>query len=122
MNKAGVVANRARCVLGDLDATDRGLAIGRIASRIVLHLLAFMQTADAGAFQCGGVDVDILVAVVRANEAKAFLIIVKFYRTRIHRLFFSLMLHPCDWRAAFRGHLPGLIDRIWRVAETCARR
>jgi hypothetical protein len=80
--------------LGDLDATDRDLAIGRIASRIVLHLLAFMQTADAGAFQGGDVNVDILVAVVRANEAKALLIIVKFYRTRIHRVFFSLMLHP----------------------------
>ena len=93
MNKAGVVANRAQCVLGDLDATDRGLAIGRIASRIVLHLLAFMQTADAGAFQCRDVDVDILAAVVRANEAKAFLIVVKFYRTLIHRLFFSPMVH-----------------------------
>ena len=70
---------------GEFDGTDRDLAVARIASRIVLHLLTFTQAADAGAFQRGDMDKDILLAVVRLNEAEAFLIVVEFHYTRIHR-------------------------------------
>src|SRR5258705_49992 len=59
-------------------------AAARIALGVELHLLAFTQAADAGALQRGGVDENVLLAVVRLNEAEAFLIIVEFNGTRSH--------------------------------------
>ncbi len=69
---------------GEFDGTNRDLTAARIASCIVPHLLTFTQAADAGVFQRGDMDENILFAMVRLNEAEAFLIVVEFHCTRIH--------------------------------------
>jgi hypothetical protein len=67
-----------------LDICNRGLAGAAIFLGIEDNLLALDQSAHSGALQRGGVDEHILTAVIRLDEAKAFLVVVELYGARIH--------------------------------------
>ena len=66
----------------ELDRADGDLAAARIVLGVELHLLAFTQALDAGALERGGVDEYVLLAVVRLDEAEAFLVVVEFNSAR----------------------------------------
>src|ERR1051326_8453568 len=66
---------------GEFDPGDRNLAGPRIVARVEPHLLAFVQSGNAGALQRGGMNEDVLLSVIGLNEAEAFLAVVELYRT-----------------------------------------
>src|SRR5215212_8112015 len=69
----------------ELDGADRGLGAARIGLGVELHLLAFAKALDAGALERGGMDEHVLLAVVRLDEAEAFLVVVEFDGAVSHR-------------------------------------
>lgn len=98
--------------LGRLDVADRNLTGAAIFLGIEGDLLAFDQSTHSGALERGGVDEHILAAVIRLNEAKAFLIVVELHGARIHKNILSLMHvnpRPANARLEVR-----FVD-VWRV-------
>src|SRR5437868_14122531 len=73
----GCEAAVCRVALRDLDRVDGGLAAARIVRGVERHLLTLVEAMDAGALERGGVDEHVLVAVVRRDEAEAFLSVVE---------------------------------------------
>ena len=73
--------------LGCLDIADGDLAGAAVFLGIESDFLAFDQSAHAGAFERGGMDENVLAAVVRLNEAEAFLVVVKLHGARIHQVY-----------------------------------
>jgi len=73
-----------------LDSSHRQLPGAAILLNIERDLLALDQPAHSGAFKRRGVNENILAAIVRLNEAEAFLIVVELDGTRIHRSVLSL--------------------------------
>jgi hypothetical protein len=74
-----------------LDVAYGDLAGAAVFLGIEGNLLAFDQSAHSGTLERGGVDENVLAAVVRLNEAEAFLVIVKLYGARIHGDILSLI-------------------------------
>ena len=70
--------------LRQLDRADGDLAAARIVLGVELHLLAFAKALDASALQCGGMNEDVLAAIIRLDETKAFLAIVELDGARSH--------------------------------------
>src|SRR6266481_7601277 len=62
-----------------LDSRDGGLAGAAILLGIEGNLLTLAETAQAGALQRGGVDENVLAAIVWLDESEAFLIVVELY-------------------------------------------
>ena len=60
-----------------LDIAYSDLAGAAVLLSIKRDLLAFHQSAHSGAFERGGVNEDVLAAVIRLNEAKAFLVVIR---------------------------------------------
>jgi hypothetical protein len=77
-----------------LDCSDRKLAGAAILLNIKTDLLALDQPAHSGAFERGGMNENIVAAVIRLNEAETFLVIVKLNGTSIHRIVLSLICMP----------------------------
>src|SRR5262245_25555681 len=71
-------------LLDGLDVADRDLAGAAILLRVKGDLLAFRQPTHARAFERGRMDEHVLAAVVRLDEAEAFLTIVELHGTGIH--------------------------------------
>src|SRR5687767_1416752 len=67
-----------------LDSRDGDLAAAAVLGGVERHLLAIGQTADAGALQRGGMDEDVLAAVVGLDETEALLGVVELHGARIH--------------------------------------
>jgi len=67
-----------------LDVADGGLAGAAIFLRVEGDLLALDQPTHSGALKRGGMDENVFAAIVRLNEAEAFLIVVEFHSARIH--------------------------------------
>src|SRR6478736_1356062 len=63
--------------LGRLDVVDGNLAGTTVFRSVEGKLLAFAEAAYAGALESGGVDEHVLAAIVRLDEAEAFLIVVE---------------------------------------------
>jgi hypothetical protein len=76
--------------LSRLDIADSDLAGAAVFLGIERHLLAFDQPAHAGALERSCVDENVFAAVVRLNEAEAFLVIVELHGARIHQDILSL--------------------------------
>src|SRR3954465_5379758 len=74
-----------RAALRGLEGVDGDLAGAAVLGGVEGDLLALDETAQARALQRGGVDEHVLGAVVRLNEAEAFLVVVEFYGARNHR-------------------------------------
>src|SRR3712207_2436162 len=75
----------AYVALCGLDAVDRALAGAAVFGRVEGDLLAFHEAAHASTLQSGGVNEDVLAAVVRLNEAITLLVVVELHGTRVHR-------------------------------------
>lgn len=81
-------------VVADLEGreikSDQLQLIGRllagpfVLSKLVADLLAFVQITDASAFNCADMDENVLSAIIRLNEAEAFLRIKPFYGAGAH--------------------------------------
>src|SRR5438105_2537478 len=99
-------------MLGDLDGVDRDLAAARIVRGVEGHLLAFMQVVDAGALERGGMNKHILLAVIRRDEAEAFLSVVELDDARNHEMSFRFRC------ARIQLH----ISRVWLGLGTRASR
>ena len=104
----------------ELDGADGDLAATRIVLGVELYLLAFAQALDAGALKRGGVDEHVLLAVVRLDEAEAFLVVVEFDGAVSHRGSLSFAYARGMWRTDIVAIVP--FRRFWREAETCARK
>lgn len=74
-----------------LDGADGNLAAAAILLRIEGDLLALDQSTHSGALERGRVNEDVLAAVVRLNEAEAFLIVVELYGAGNHKGILSLI-------------------------------
>src|SRR5688572_17337002 len=81
----GGPANAPDGRLRDADVVDGDLAGTAVLGGVEGDLLALDETAQAGALERGGVDEDVLAAVVRLDKAEALLIVVEFHGARIHR-------------------------------------
>ena len=67
-----------------LELADGDLAGARIGLRVEDDLLAFRKSADAGALKRRGVDEHVLAAVIRLDETKTLLTVVKLHCARSH--------------------------------------
>ncbi len=67
----------------------RGLAGAAVFFGIEGNFLAFHKIADSSAFECRCVHEHVLAAVIRLDEAKAFLTVVEFYCASVHSLAFG---------------------------------
>src|SRR5690606_3083695 len=72
---------------GSADVVDRDLAGAAVLGRVEGDFLAFDEAAHAGALKRRCMDEDVLAAVVRLDEAEAFLIVVELNGTRVHGSF-----------------------------------
>jgi hypothetical protein len=79
--RSGVVIS----ALDGLDGADGDLAGLTVFLGIEGDLLTLGKAAHASALESGGVYEHILAAVIRLNEAEAFLIVVELYGARNHR-------------------------------------
>ena len=73
-----------RKALVGLEFVDGSLAGPLIGMRVKSDLLAFAQCVNARALESGSVDENVLAAVVRLDEAEAFLIVVELHGARGH--------------------------------------
>src|SRR4051794_29585222 len=80
---------------GELDRADPDLAGARIVARLEPDLLPFMQALNSGALKRGGMNEDVLLPVVRLDEAKTFLLVIEFHGARSHGAvpFFTVGVH-----------------------------
>jgi hypothetical protein len=63
----------------------RGGQFATLAHDVVADLLALIEVAHAGTLDCGNVDENVLSAILRLNEAKAFLGVEKLNGTCSHK-------------------------------------
>jgi hypothetical protein len=86
-----LLGEQSLVTLYGLDGAHGDLAGAAIFLRIEGNLLAFDQPAHSGALERGGVDKDVLAAVIRLNEAEAFLVVVELHGALIHKDILSLI-------------------------------
>src|SRR5215212_9933207 len=102
-NGAGWLSRAGHPTLRGLDGVDGDLAGAAVLGGVEGDLLALDEAAQARALQRGGVDEHVLGAVVRLDEAEAFLVVVEFHGARNHRGSFSLAVHVSRRRASAAG-------------------
>src|SRR5262249_7144663 len=97
------------CPLRDGNPPDRDLAGSRIGLGVEGNLLALLQRRDARALQCGGVDEDVLAAVIRLDETEALVAVVELHCAVRHDMSFRLTV--CTWdQARDLARLPRLVE------------
>src|SRR3954470_21359226 len=84
-NGVGRLSRAGHPTLRGLDGVDGDLAGAAVLGGVEGDLLALDEAAQARALQRGGVDEHVLGAVVRLDEAEAFLVVVEFHGARNHR-------------------------------------
>src|SRR5215207_4625524 len=87
-------ASAQRPTLRGLDVGDGDLAGAAVLGSVEGDLLALNKPAQPGALERSRMDEHVLAAVVRLDEAEAFLIVVEFHGARIHRV----VLFASVWR------------------------
>src|SRR5258707_15553659 len=107
--------------LGDFDLADGDLAAARIVLGVESDLLALAQAVDAGALQCGGMDENVLLAVIRLDETEALLVVVELHGARKHENI--LFGDVCTRELAHEVSCPwSRVRRSWRESLKRARR
>src|SRR5262249_47682642 len=82
------------------------------------HLLALIEGAQAGALDCADMNEDVLVAVVRLDEAEALLVVEPLHGAHSHLFFLSLTMHARGRRSKiFTSHRPD-----WSILEKSLKR
>jgi hypothetical protein len=79
------VSFRHSLALCRLDGAHGDLAGATVFLGIERDLLTLNQPTHSGAFERGGVNENILAAVIRLNEAEAFLVVVELHGARSHQ-------------------------------------
>ncbi len=74
----------SRCRLGSVQIVRRGLARPSIGDNVECDLLSLVEDTHASAFDCADVHEDILTAIIRLNEAEAFLVIEPLHGSFCH--------------------------------------
>jgi len=77
--------------LSRFDIAHSDLAGATVLLGIERNLLALHQPAHSGAFERGGMNENVLAAVIRLNEAEALLVVVELHGARSHRSILSLI-------------------------------
>jgi hypothetical protein len=77
----------------DAQPVSRRLAGSSVCDHFEFELLPLVEGAQAGTLDRTDVNEHILAAVVRLNEAKAFLAVEPLYSARTHENFLSLAVH-----------------------------
>src|SRR3954451_19389960 len=95
---------RAHRTLRGLDGVDGDLAGAAVFGRVEGDLLALDKAAHPGALQRSRVDEDVPGAVLRLDEAEAFLVVVELHGARVHRVF--LCSFGCTWAKARKSAAP----------------
>jgi hypothetical protein len=99
-----------------LNVADRDLAGATVFLGVEGNLLTFHEAAHAGALERRGVDEHVLAAVVRLDEAEAFLIVVKLNGAGVHGSILSLaVVHVSTARAS--GANGSVHSKVWRESE-----
>jgi hypothetical protein len=75
--------------LRGLDVADRELAGAAVFLDVERDLLALHQTAHSSALERGGMNENVFAAVIRLDEAEAFLVVIKLYDAGIHEVSFA---------------------------------
>src|ERR1700723_1979496 len=78
------------CRSGGLQVVRRGLASLSICDEVKSNLLSLVQAVESGALNGADVHEDILAAIVRLDEAKAFLAVEPLYGSLRHENFFQV--------------------------------
>jgi hypothetical protein len=73
--------------LRSLDIVHSDLARAAVFARVEADLLAFRQTAQSSSLKGGRMNENVLATIVWLDEAVAFLCVVEFNDTGIHRVF-----------------------------------
>jgi hypothetical protein len=107
-----------RSALRSLDVVDGDLAGTAVFSRVEGNLLAFDEAAQASALESGGVNEDVLAAVVRLDEAEALHVVVEFYGARIH----GNVLGQCGMHVSFQAHESATCGSVRRCLERKSER
>jgi hypothetical protein len=86
---------RRRQIARSVDAqfVSRRLSGSPVRDDFVLNFLPLIEGAQAGALDRTDVNEHILAAVIRLNEAEAFLAVEPLYRARTHENILSLAVH-----------------------------
>src|SRR6185436_11061185 len=105
---------QSRQYLRNLQRADGDLAGAAIAFLFETDVLPFGETANASALQSRRMDEYVVAAVVRCDEAEAFLAIVEFNGTASHGDAFSQWMHT-GFGSAHAAEYP--LDRVWREFE-----
>jgi hypothetical protein len=77
-----------RGVLGGAQILGSRLAAPAVCNDVERYSLALVERAHTGAFDRTDMNEDILVTVLRLNEAKALLVVKPLHSTRVHRVSF----------------------------------
>src|SRR5260221_12073588 len=80
----------SRCRSGGAQVVRRGLACPSISNNLERDLLSLVEPRHSGTFDRADVHKDILTAVIRLDEAEAFLAIEPLHGSLCHILFFQL--------------------------------
>jgi len=78
------------CRSGGLEVVRRGLASLSICNKVKSNLLSLVEAVETGALNGADVHEDILAAIVRLDEAKAFLAVEPLYGSLRHENFFQV--------------------------------
>jgi hypothetical protein len=97
-----------------LDIRDGGLAGAAIFLGIEGDLLALDQPTHSGALKRGGVDENILAAIVRLDKTEAFLVVIELHGSRIHGDILSLIEVHLNPSARDCAPCARVVD-VWRV-------
>jgi hypothetical protein len=74
--------------LGGAQIVGSRLAGPTVCNDVERYSLALVQSAHTGAFDRTDMNEDVLVTVLRLNEAKALLVVKPLHSTRVHRVSF----------------------------------
>src|SRR5262245_34976322 len=88
-----------------------------ISGHVERDLLTFVQRAHSGAFDRADVHEDVLTAVIRLNEAEAFLAVEPLHGSLGHR---EILDRRCTLRARHANACRGDSFDFGKVSETCA--
>jgi hypothetical protein len=74
--------------LGGAQIVGSRLAVPAVCNDVERYSLALVERTHTGAFDCTDMNEDVLVTVLRLNEAKALLVVKPLHSTRVHGVSF----------------------------------
>src|SRR5258708_30790383 len=98
--------------LAGAEVVSRGLATAAVRDDVERNLLALVEGAQTSALNGADVNENVLVAVVRLDEAEALLVVEPLHGAHCHSLISFQRMHS-------GGHVSRLVD-FGEIPETCS--